>query len=62
MFEVSQRPDDIFLFQCIYILDISNENGIFDAHQTTTPIEQNHNLTRASYAVHILSQFIYAFT
>lgn len=78
----------VFLCQRKYTLDIITEIGLLGSRPASTPIEQNHALTRASgaflddperfrrlvgrliylsftrpnlaYAVHILSQFMYA--
>jgi len=42
------RPQEIFLCQWEYILDIINECGLLGAKQTEFPIKENHKLTQAT--------------
>nr|XP_016438321.1 PREDICTED: uncharacterized mitochondrial protein AtMg00810-like [Nicotiana tabacum] len=46
--EVARNPDDIFLCQRKYILDIISEAGLLAAKPTNTPLEQNHKLVLAT--------------
>ena len=44
--EISRGPKGMFLSQRIYILDLLKETGMLGYRPASTPIEQNHRLSK----------------